>query len=177
MSWVSRACQALCWRELTSEMALDLPLHSAPMVTDCPTTPPPLSFCHLKVFKFDTISEKTSDQIHFFFAKLNCRLYRKANKSSDLVSANRLFGDKSLTFNESYQDVSEVVYGAKLQPLDFKVSCRWQSPHHSNWGGRETGSNRTLHDSPMVVGGWGQFRIHGTHSWFRLHRAMVQSFS
>uniref|UniRef100_A0A0A6YX49 Serine (or cysteine) peptidase inhibitor, clade C (antithrombin), member 1 n=1 Tax=Mus musculus TaxID=10090 RepID=A0A0A6YX49_MOUSE len=84
----------------------------------------------MEVFKFDTISEKTSDQIHFFFAKLNCRLYRKANKSSDLVSANRLFGDKSLTFNESYQDVSEVVYGAKLQPLDFKVkSGAIQSDH------------------------------------------------
>ncbi|XP_076687891.1 antithrombin-III isoform X2 [Callospermophilus lateralis] len=74
----------------------------------------------MEVFKFDTISEKTSDQVHFFFAKLNCRLYRKANKSSTLVSANRLFGDKSLTFNETYQDISEVVYGAKLQPLDFK---------------------------------------------------------
>lgn len=81
-------------------------------------------FWFLQVFKFDTISEKTSDQVHFFFAKLNCRLYRKANKSSELVSANRLFGDKSLTFNETYQDISEVVYGAKLQPLDFKVSCR-----------------------------------------------------
>uniref|UniRef100_A0A2I3H3W4 Serpin family C member 1 n=1 Tax=Nomascus leucogenys TaxID=61853 RepID=A0A2I3H3W4_NOMLE len=60
----------------------------------------------MEVFKFDTISEKTSDQIHFFFAKLNCRLYRKANKSSQLVSANRLFGDKSLTFNETYQDIN-----------------------------------------------------------------------
>ncbi|KAM6218006.1 antithrombin-III isoform 2-T2 [Rhynchocyon petersi] len=74
----------------------------------------------MEVFKFDTISEKTSDQIHFFFAKLNCRLYRKANKSSELISANRLFGDKSLIFNETYQDISELVYGAKLQPLDFK---------------------------------------------------------
>lgn len=82
----------------------------------------------LQVFKFDTISEKTSDQIHFFFAKLNCRLYRKANKSSKLVSANRLFGDKSLTFNKTYQDISELVYGAKLQPLDFKVSCRRRRP-------------------------------------------------
>lgn len=77
-----------------------------------------------QVFKFDTISEKTSDQVHFFFAKLNCRLYRKVNKSSELISANRLFGDKSLTFNETYQDISEAVYGAKLQPLDFKVSRR-----------------------------------------------------
>lgn len=85
-------------------------------------------FWLLQVFKFDTISEKTSDQIHFFFAKLNCRLYRKANKSSELVSANRLFGDKSLTFNETYQNISELVYGAKLQPLDFKVSCRRRRP-------------------------------------------------
>ncbi|MGH0143196.1 UNVERIFIED_CONTAM: hypothetical protein FKN15_035441 [Acipenser sinensis] len=51
------------------------------------------------VFQFDTIKEKTSDQVHFFFAKLNCRLYKKANKSSELISANRLFGDKSLNFN------------------------------------------------------------------------------
>ncbi|XP_053894605.1 antithrombin-III [Malaclemys terrapin pileata] len=74
----------------------------------------------MEVFRFDTISEKTSDQIHFFFAKLNCRLYKKANKSSELVSANRLFGEKSLTFNETYQNISEVVYGAKLWPLNFK---------------------------------------------------------
>ncbi|XP_023279989.1 antithrombin-III-like, partial [Seriola lalandi dorsalis] len=30
----------------------------------------------MKVFQFDSIKEKTSDQVHFFFAKLNCRLYR-----------------------------------------------------------------------------------------------------
>ncbi|KAG2464571.1 ANT3 protein, partial [Polypterus senegalus] len=72
------------------------------------------------VFQFDSIKEKTSDQIHFFFAKLNCRLYRKANKSSELISANRLFGDKSLTFNETYQNISEAMYDAKLLPLNFK---------------------------------------------------------
>ncbi|GAB1285594.1 Antithrombin-III [Apodemus speciosus] len=92
----------------------------------------------MEVFKFDTISEKTSDQIHFFFAKLNCRLYRKANKSSDLVSANRLFGDKSLTFNESYQDVSEVVYGAKLQPLDFKENPEQSRVTINNWVANKT---------------------------------------
>lgn len=86
-----------------------------------------------QVFKFDTISEKTSDQVHFFFAKLNCRLYRKANKSSELVAANRLFGDKSLVFNETYQDISEVVYGAKLQPLNFKVSRRCRPRPQSSW--------------------------------------------
>lgn len=59
--------------------------------------------------------------IHFFFAKLNCRLYRKKDKTTLLVSANRLFGDKSLYFNETYQNISETVYGAKLMPLNFKV--------------------------------------------------------
>ncbi|XP_035509425.1 LOW QUALITY PROTEIN: antithrombin-III [Morone saxatilis] len=74
----------------------------------------------MKVFEFDTIKEKTSDQVHFFFAKLNCRLYRKKDKTTELISANRLFGDKSLIFNETYQNISETVYGAKLLPLNFK---------------------------------------------------------
>ncbi|XP_068175812.1 antithrombin-III [Antennarius striatus] len=74
----------------------------------------------MKVFQFDTIKEKTSDQVHFFFAKLNCRLYRKKDETTELISANRLFGDKSLNFNETYQNISEMVYGAKLLPLNFK---------------------------------------------------------
>ncbi|XP_063057018.1 antithrombin-III [Engraulis encrasicolus] len=74
----------------------------------------------MHVFEFDTIKEKTSDQVHFFFAKLNCRLFRKKDKTTELVSANRLFGEKSLKFNETYQDISELVYGAKLLPLNFK---------------------------------------------------------
>ncbi|XP_008054108.1 antithrombin-III [Carlito syrichta] len=92
----------------------------------------------MEVFKFDTISEKTSDQIHFFFAKLNCRLYRKANKSSKLVAANRLFGDKSLTFNETYQDISELVYGAKLQPLDFKGNAEQSRVTINKWVSNKT---------------------------------------
>ncbi|KAF3690545.1 Antithrombin-III [Channa argus] len=74
----------------------------------------------MKVFEFDTTKEKTSDQVHFFFAKLNCRLYRKKDTTTELISANRLFGDKSLAFNETYQNISETVYGAKLLPLNFK---------------------------------------------------------
>ncbi|XP_037618839.1 antithrombin-III-like [Sebastes umbrosus] len=74
----------------------------------------------MEVFEFDTIKEKTSDQVHFFFAKLNCRLYRKKDATTELISANRLFGDKSLVFNETYQNISETVYGAKLLPLNFK---------------------------------------------------------
>ena len=74
------------------------------------------------MFEFDTIKEKTSDQVHFFFAKLNCRLYRKKDETTELISANRLFGDKSLNFNETYQNISETVYGAKLLPLNFKVT-------------------------------------------------------
>uniref|UniRef100_A0A8C7ZVI0 Antithrombin-III n=1 Tax=Oryzias sinensis TaxID=183150 RepID=A0A8C7ZVI0_9TELE len=75
----------------------------------------------MKVFQFDTIKEKTSDQVHFFFAKLNCRLYRKKDETTELVSANRLFGEKSLFFNETFQNISEMVYGAKLLPLNFKM--------------------------------------------------------
>lgn len=73
----------------------------------------------MKVFEFDTIKEKTSDQVHFFFAKLNCRLYRKKDKTTELISANRLFGEKSLNFNETYQEISELVYGAKMMHLNF----------------------------------------------------------
>uniref|UniRef100_A0A672IQE6 Antithrombin-III-like n=1 Tax=Salarias fasciatus TaxID=181472 RepID=A0A672IQE6_SALFA len=68
------------------------------------------------------MKEKTSDQVHFFFAKLNCRLYRKKDETTELISANRLFGEKSLAFNETYQNISETVYGTRLQPLDFKES-------------------------------------------------------
>nr|XP_040040534.1 antithrombin-III [Gasterosteus aculeatus aculeatus] len=74
----------------------------------------------MEVFEFNGIKEKTSDQVHFFFAKLNCRLYRKKDKTTELISANRLFGDKSLVFNATYQNISEAVYGAKLLPLNFK---------------------------------------------------------
>ena len=79
-------------------------------------------FVTLQVFEFDTIKGKTSDQVHFFFAKLNCRLYRKKDETTELISANRLFGDKSLVFNETYQNISETVYGAKLLPLNFRVT-------------------------------------------------------
>ncbi|KAM9004045.1 antithrombin-III [Sarcophilus harrisii] len=92
----------------------------------------------MEVFKFDTISEKTSDQVHFFFAKLNCRLYRKANKSSELVAANRLFGEKSLIFNETYQDISEVVYGAKLKPLNFKEDPELSRVTINDWVSNKT---------------------------------------
>ncbi|XP_026559140.1 antithrombin-III [Pseudonaja textilis] len=92
----------------------------------------------MTVFQFDTISEKTSDQIHFFFAKLNCRLYKKVNKSSELVSANRLFGEKSLKFNETYQNISEVVYGAKLWPLNFKEKPELSRGIINDWVANKT---------------------------------------
>ncbi|KAM4614373.1 antithrombin-III [Discoglossus pictus] len=92
----------------------------------------------MEVFRFDTISEKASDQIHFFFAKLNCRLYRKANKSSELISANRLFGEKSLVFNETYQNISEIVYGAKLWPLNFKEKPELSREVINNWVSNKT---------------------------------------
>uniref|UniRef100_A0A8V0YCY1 Antithrombin-III n=1 Tax=Gallus gallus TaxID=9031 RepID=A0A8V0YCY1_CHICK len=92
----------------------------------------------MEVFQFDTISEKTSDQVHFFFAKLNCRLYKKANKSSELISANRLFGEKSLVFNETYQNISEIVYGAKLWPLNFKEKPELSRKIINEWVANKT---------------------------------------
>ncbi|XP_003219911.1 antithrombin-III [Anolis carolinensis] len=92
----------------------------------------------MTVFKFDSISAKTSDQIHFFFAKLNCRLYKKINKSAELISANRLFGEKSLVFNETYQNISEVVYGAKLWPLNFKEKPESSRATINNWVANKT---------------------------------------
>ncbi|GCB82574.1 hypothetical protein scyTo_0022027, partial [Scyliorhinus torazame] len=90
------------------------------------------------VFKFDSITEKTSDQVHYFFAKLNCRLYRKANKSSELVSANRLFGDKSLIYNETFQNISEAVYRAKLIPVNFKEKTKLARKIINSWVANKT---------------------------------------
>nr|XP_061834303.1 antithrombin-III [Nerophis lumbriciformis] len=94
----------------------------------------------MKVFEFDSIKEKTSDQVHFFFAKLNCRLYRKKDATTDLISANRLFGDKSLRFNATYQDISEAVYGAKLLPLNFR-----EQPEQSRLAINQWVANKTEH--------------------------------
>ncbi|XP_072919827.1 antithrombin-III isoform X1 [Hemitrygon akajei] len=92
----------------------------------------------MEVFRFDTITEKTSDQVHYFFAKLNCRLYRKANKSSELVSANRLFGDKALTYNRTFQNISEAVYKAKLIPLNFREKPNVARNYINSWVANKT---------------------------------------
>ncbi|XP_068449038.1 antithrombin-III [Clinocottus analis] len=92
----------------------------------------------MKVFEFDTIKEKTSDQVHFFFAKLNCRLYRKKDATTELVSANRLFGDRSRLFNQTYQDISEAVYGANLLPLDFQGNPEKARVTINNWISNKT---------------------------------------
>ncbi|KAF0041563.1 antithrombin-III isoform X1 [Scophthalmus maximus] len=92
----------------------------------------------MKVFEFDTIKEKTSDQVHFFFAKLNCRLFRKKDETTELISANRLFGEKSLVFNETYQNISETVYGAKLLPLNFKGNPEGARDAINSWISNKT---------------------------------------
>ncbi|XP_008283571.1 antithrombin-III [Stegastes partitus] len=104
----------------------------------------------MQVFEFDTIKEKTSDQVHFFFAKLNCRLYRKKDETTELISANRLFGDKSLIFNETYQNISETVYGAKLLPLNFKENPEKARVTINNWISNKT-ENRIQDTLPKGV--------------------------
>ncbi|KAL3047962.1 hypothetical protein OYC64_022010 [Pagothenia borchgrevinki] len=92
----------------------------------------------MEVFEFDTIKEKTSDQVHFFFAKLNCRLYRKKDETTALISANRLFGDKSLVFDEMYQNISEAMYGSKLLPLNFKENPEQARVSINSWISNQT---------------------------------------
>uniref|UniRef100_A0A8C4X064 Antithrombin-III n=1 Tax=Eptatretus burgeri TaxID=7764 RepID=A0A8C4X064_EPTBU len=92
----------------------------------------------MQVFEFESIKEKTSSQIHMFFSKLNDRLYRKANKSAQLVAANRLFGDKSVAFNPSYQEFSERYYGAKLLPLNFADKTNESLFTINNWVAEKT---------------------------------------
>ncbi|CAL1593409.1 unnamed protein product [Knipowitschia caucasica] len=101
----------------------------------------------MKVFEFDTIKEKTSDQVHYFFAKLNCRLFRKKDETTELVSANRLFGEKSLSFNETYQNISETVYGTRLLPLNFKEDPEASRVIINEWIANKT-ENRIKHTLP-----------------------------
>lgn len=107
----------------------------------------------MQVFEFDTIKEKTSDQVHFFFAKLNCRLYRKTHNSVELVSANRLFGEKTFDFNENYQNISEMVYGAKLLPLNFKEKPELSRERINEWISEKTNKriNNTLPEGSIDV--------------------------
>ncbi|KAL4634861.1 antithrombin-III [Arapaima gigas] len=92
----------------------------------------------MDVFEFNTIKEKTSDQVHYYFAKLNCRLYRRKDQSIELVSANRLFGEKSFAFNETYQNISELVYGAKLMSLNFKENPELSRKIINEWISNKT---------------------------------------
>uniref|UniRef100_UPI00358E0B41 antithrombin-III n=1 Tax=Myxine glutinosa TaxID=7769 RepID=UPI00358E0B41 len=92
----------------------------------------------MQVFEFESVTKKTSSQIHMFFSKLNDRLYRKANKSTQLVAANRLFGTKSIVFNPSYQDFSEGHYGAKLLPLNFAEKTNESLFAINNWVAEKT---------------------------------------
>ncbi|NXI16553.1 ANT3 protein, partial [Irena cyanogastra] len=56
----------------------------------------------------------------------------------ELVSANRLFGEKSLVFNETYQNISEIVYGAKLWPLNFKEKPELSRQIINEWVANKT---------------------------------------
>ncbi|KAK7888736.1 hypothetical protein WMY93_024296 [Mugilogobius chulae] len=101
----------------------------------------------MKVFEFDTIKEKTSDQVHYFFAKLNCRLFRKKDDTTELISANRLFGEKSLNFNQTYQNISQTVYGATLMPLNFKEDPEGSRVIINDWISNQT-EKRIQHTLP-----------------------------
>ncbi|TSK53761.1 Antithrombin-III [Bagarius yarrelli] len=137
----------------------------------------------MQVFEFDTIKEKTSDQVHFFFAKLNCRLYRKTHNSVELVSANRLFGEKTYEFNENYQNISETVYGAKLLPLNFKEKPELSRQTINKWISEKTNHriNNTLpegsidENSILVLVNTIYFKGQWKHK-FNRHNSMESKF-
>uniref|UniRef100_A0A3Q2YFN4 Serpin peptidase inhibitor, clade C (antithrombin), member 1 n=1 Tax=Hippocampus comes TaxID=109280 RepID=A0A3Q2YFN4_HIPCM len=63
----------------------------------------------MKVFEFDSVTGRTSAQVHFYFAKLLCRLQRTKDASTELAVATRLFGDRSLdAFHKAFLEVNEL---------------------------------------------------------------------
>ncbi|NXR54788.1 ANT3 protein, partial [Hippolais icterina] len=72
----------------------------------------------------------------------SCSRSERQERSNDyslkLVSANRLFGEKSLIFNETYQNISEIVYGAKLWPLNFKEKPELSRQIINEWVANKT---------------------------------------
>ncbi|XP_057697676.1 antithrombin-III [Corythoichthys intestinalis] len=95
----------------------------------------------MKVFEFDSVTERTSDKVHFYFAKLLCRLYRKIDSSTQLAVANRLFGDRSLRFNATYQNISRQVYGAEMMSLDFRAQPEASRAAINAWVANKTENN------------------------------------
>ncbi|XP_061680942.1 antithrombin-III isoform X2 [Syngnathoides biaculeatus] len=91
-----------------------------------------------KVLQLDSVSDKTSDRVHFYFAKLLCRLRRRKDASARLLVANRLFGDRTLRLDAAYQNVSRRVYGADVMALDFRGDPEASRAAINAWVANET---------------------------------------
>jgi len=52
--------------------------------------------------------------------------------------ANRLFGEKTYTFEKAYLDRTKAAFGAPLEPLDFKRSAENSRKHINDWTAKET---------------------------------------
>ncbi|XP_061635470.1 antithrombin-III [Phyllopteryx taeniolatus] len=92
----------------------------------------------VKVLELDSVSEKTSDRVHFYFARLLCRLRRRKDASDRLLVANRLFGDRSLRLDAAYQNISRHVYGADVMALDFRGEPEASRAAINAWVANET---------------------------------------
>ncbi|XP_077439672.1 antithrombin-III [Vanacampus margaritifer] len=95
----------------------------------------------VKVFGLDSVSEKTSNQVHFYFAKLLCRLHRRKDAGTKLALANRLFGDRSLRFDATFQNISRRVYGAEMMALDFRGEPEASRGAINAWVANKTENN------------------------------------
>ncbi|XP_061539583.1 antithrombin-III isoform X3 [Phycodurus eques] len=92
----------------------------------------------VKVLELDSVSEKTSDRVHFYFARLLCRLRRRKDASDRLLVANRLFVDRSLRLDAAYQNISRRVYGADVMALDFRGEPEASRAAINAWVANET---------------------------------------
>ncbi|XP_077391463.1 antithrombin-III [Festucalex cinctus] len=95
----------------------------------------------VKVFELDLVTEKTSDHVHFYFAKLLCRLHRRKDAGTKLALANRLFGDRSLRFRAAFRNISRRVYGADMMPLDFRGEPEASRATINAWVANKTENN------------------------------------
>ncbi|XP_019711345.1 antithrombin-III-like [Hippocampus comes] len=95
----------------------------------------------MKVFEFDSVTGRTSAQVHFYFAKLLCRLQRTKDASTELAVATRLFGDRSLRFDAAYQNISRRVYGAEMMSLDLRGEPEASRGAINAWVANKTENN------------------------------------
>ena len=71
------------------------------------------------------------------------RALTSSGRPREVRIANRLFGERSYGFEQSYLDRTASAFGAPLEPLDFKTSFEPARVHINEWVGQQTRSRIT----------------------------------